>query len=63
MNNQDIPALKKVSKFEFAIMQAADPDGAKNYCPYTEEEEFQQRKDNLEKQAKGIPCFISTKPH
>ncbi len=42
--------MKKVSRFEFAIMQIADPEGAKNAEPYTEAEEFKMRQDNVNKQ-------------
>lgn len=37
----------KISRFEFAIMEVADPIEAANYEPFTEQEELQQRRDKL----------------
>ena len=45
---------KKVSAFEFAIMNAADPEYAKYFEPRTREEELQLREANLKEQAKRI---------
>lgn len=45
---------KRMSRFEFAILEAADPEDAKNYIPYTEQEEFQQRKENIANQYNKI---------
>lgn len=41
---------KKVSRFEYAIMQAADPEGAKKLEPLTEQEELEIRRANVERQ-------------
>lgn len=38
---------KKVSRFEFAIMQICDPAYAANYEPYTETEEIEQRQQHI----------------
>lgn len=50
----------KISAFEFAIMSVADPEGAKNYYPETEEERQQKRIDDLQRQASKLkiitPC-------
>lgn len=46
--------IKKISPFEFAVMELADPEGAKNYQPYSKEEVLQQRRDNIEKQLRKI---------
>lgn len=45
---------KKISAFEFAIMEVADSEGAKNYEPFTKEEETQMRVDKLMNQAKRM---------
>lgn len=41
---------KRISSFEFAIMETLTPEEAKNYEPYTSEEESQQRRDNVKRQ-------------
>lgn len=38
---------QKISPFEFAIMQIADPEKAKQYEPFTKQEVKQQRHNNL----------------
>lgn len=45
---------EKISAFEFAIMEIADPKEAKKYKPFTRDEELQMRKDKLRKQAKRM---------
>lgn len=45
---------KKVSRFEYAIMQAADPEGAKKLEPRTEAEELDLRKENIKRQISRI---------
>lgn len=45
-----IENLRPVSPFEFAIMKIADPEKAKEYREYTEEEVRQQREDNIRRQ-------------
>jgi hypothetical protein len=42
---------KKISAFEFAIMQAATPEKAKEYEAFTKVEELKMREDSLRKQA------------
>ncbi len=44
----------KISSFEFAIMQIADPKGAENFIPYTKQEEIQKRINDLKNQASKI---------
>ena len=34
--------MKKISRFEFAIMQVVDPVEAKKYKPFTEKEELEK---------------------
>lgn len=46
--------IQKISAFEFAIMQVSDPEGAKDYEPYTRDEELEQRRENLKRQASQI---------
>jgi len=38
---------QKVSPFEFAIMQIADPEKAKQHVPFTKSEVMKQREQNL----------------
>lgn len=38
---------KKLSRFEFAILQSIQPEKAKDFEPYTEQEENQQRADKI----------------
>lgn len=46
---------KKISEFEFAIMQAIDENKAnKEYVPLTKEEEAQLRVGNLKEQASKL---------
>jgi hypothetical protein len=45
---------KKVSRFEYAIMQYADPEEAKKLEPRTEEEEVEIRKENIRRQLRRI---------
>lgn len=45
---------KKISAFEYVIMQAADPDKAKEYEPKTREEELKERIDKLKDTAKKL---------
>ncbi len=45
---------KKISGFEFAIMEVADPEEAKNNEPFTKEEEINLRKESLLKTAKDL---------
>lgn len=49
---------KKVSRFEYAIMQVADPEGAKEYQPYTVDEENKEREDRI----RDTVAKIKTKP-
>lgn len=46
--------MKKISRFEFAIMQVADPKESENYHPYTEDEEISMRENNILDTAKKI---------
>jgi hypothetical protein len=45
---------EKISAFEFAIMEIADPEEAKKYKPLTKQEENEIRVDNLINQAKKL---------
>lgn len=45
---------KKISAFEFAIMQVADAEEAKKHEPFTKEEENKMREDKLINQAKRM---------
>lgn len=49
MNIEDQPK-KKVSAFEYVIMQAAKHPEIDQYEPYTEQERLKQREDNLSEQ-------------
>lgn len=51
--------MKKISRFEFAIMQVADPIEAEKHQPYTEAEELEIRSNKLLNDAKKI--FVDTK--
>jgi hypothetical protein len=51
--------MKKISRFEFAIMQVADPIEAKKNQAYTEKEELEIRSKNLLESAKEI--YVETK--
>lgn len=41
---------KKISQFEFAIMQIASPKDAENHEPYTDSEELNIRRNKIRKQ-------------
>ncbi len=45
---------KTVSQFEFAILEIADPERAKDYRPLTDQEETQKRVDNITRQMKRL---------
>lgn len=45
---------KKISAFEFVIMQIADKDEAEKYTPFTKEEETQQRVNHIKSQMSKI---------
>lgn len=47
-------AKRKISAFEFAIMQAAHPKESDKYEPFTRAEENQMRLDKLMNQAKEM---------
>lgn len=47
MKSKSSTVKEKVSAFEFAIMQVADPRGSKKYDPITKEEETEARKQKL----------------
>lgn len=51
---------KKISAFEYVFMQAADPEKAKQYEPYTKDEELKQREDNLREQASRLKVVAGT---
>ena len=51
--------MEKLSRFEFAIMQVADPIEAEKHQAYTENEELEIRSNKLLESAKEI--FIDTK--
>lgn len=53
---------KKISAFEFAIMQVADPEKAKEYEPFTAGEETQIRIDKLRNQASKMQVKIMDDP-
>lgn len=50
---------KAISQFEFAIMELADPERAKEYRPLTDDEVYQQRLNNLKEQAKDIKILTN----
>lgn len=45
---------KKISQFEFAIMEFAEPARTSQFEPYTHEEEFQQRMQKIRAQEKRL---------
>lgn len=45
---------KKISAFEFAIMEIADPELAKKHRPETREEETDRRKEKLKAMAQRL---------
>lgn len=45
---------QKVSRFEYAIMEIADPEKAKSYLPFSEDEEYQSRKEEVKFQAMSL---------
>jgi hypothetical protein len=55
MENKEV---RKLSAFEFAIMEVADPEQAKDLQPYTPEEELEMRIQKLKDQASGLAIPI-----
>jgi hypothetical protein len=53
--------LKKVSAFEFAIMQIAQPERAKEYRAYTREEQTQRRIGKLKTDASKMKVIPNKK--
>jgi hypothetical protein len=50
---------KKISAFEYAIMQIADPEAAKDHQPFTKEEEEKQRIEKLRGQAASMKVITN----